>query len=278
MSKKILIGASIVFLAGALVSVAYASNSWSKYHWDISSEESMTTPLAFGDNLTTAAWKSSLVEASFDWNESVLKNKVVAGTNTDCNPVLGGVEVCNAEYGDIGWLGIAQVWVYRGRDGHIAQALVKVNDTYFNTPKYDTQAWRDFVVCQEVGHTLGLDHQDESFSNTNLGTCMDYTSDPDGTILGQLDNRHPDQHDYNVLVEKYGHLNGVIDEGGDKPKKGNGNGGGKSKPAGVGANIDLNNPSAWGQAIKQDAQGNNSLFERSLGNGQVLITYVIWVK
>jgi hypothetical protein len=40
-----------------------------------------------------------------------------------------------------------------------------VNDTYFNTPKYDTSAWRNLVMCQEVGHTLGLDHQDEDFDN-----------------------------------------------------------------------------------------------------------------
>ena len=27
---------------------------------------------------------------------------------------------------------------------------------------------------QEIGHTFGLDHQDENFSNANLGSCMDY--------------------------------------------------------------------------------------------------------
>jgi hypothetical protein len=39
-------------------------------------------------------------------------------------------------------------------------------------------------MCQEVGHTFGLDHQDENFNNTNLGTCMDYTNDPST-------NQHP---------------------------------------------------------------------------------------
>lgn len=273
-NKKLLVITGLILSLGVFVAVASANNSWGKYHWNLSTEESAANPLKLGNNLTTPAWRNSLGGASSDWNVSVIKNQVIVGSNTDCDPVLGGVEVCNDTYGNNGWLGIAQIWVYRGRDGHIAQALVKVNDTYFNTSKYDTQSWRDFVICQEVGHTIGLSHQDEDFDNANLGTCMDYTNDPDGTVFDQSDNRHPDQHDYDVLIDKYAHLNKTDDD--KKPGNGNGKGGGKGKPAGVGANIDLNNPSAWGQAVKQDAQGNNSLFERDLGNGQVLITYVIW--
>jgi len=282
-NRKLLLVIGLMLSLGAFVAVANANNSWSKYHWDISTEESTTNPLTLGDNLTTTAWGNSLTGASSDWNASVLHNQVVAGSNTACDPVLGGVEVCNSEYGDhddgVDWLGIAQIWVYRGRSGHIAQALVKVNDSYFNTPQYDTDSWRDYVMCQEVGHTFGLGHQDENFTNANLGTCMDYTDDPDGTVLSQLDNRHPNSHDYDVLTEKYAHLNGTDDDDGGKPGKGNGNGKGggkKGKSVGVGVSIDLNDPSAWGQAVKQDAQGNNSLFERDLGNGQTLTTFVIW--
>ncbi len=276
-NKKLLVLISLMLSLGVFVTVASANHSWSKYHWDLSTDESTANPLKLGDNLTTSAWVNSLSGASSDWNNSVLKNQVVAGSNTSCDPVLGGVEVCNDTYGNNNWLGIAQVWVYRGRSGHIAQALVKVNDTYFNTPQYNTQSWRDLVVCQEVGHTFGLSHQDENFSNANLGTCMDYTNDPDGTLFGQLDNRHPNQHDYDMMTEIYGHLNGIEDSKGNG-NNGKGNGKDKGKPSGVGANIDLNNPSAWGQAVRQDARGNNSLFERDLGNGQVLITHVIWVN
>jgi len=281
MKKTLLISFLTLFLVAGTVS---ASHSWSKYHWDLSTADTLTTPLALGDNLNTTAWDNSLAGASSDWNSSVLKNQVVAGTsNADCDPTLGQVELCNAEYGNTGWLGIAQIWVYRGRHGHIAQGLVKVNDTYFNTAAYNTQSWRDFVMCQEVGHTFGLGHQDENFSNANLGTCMDYTNDPDGTVYSQLDNRHPNTHDYGMMTDMYAHLNETTDDGG-----GDGGGGkpGKCSPwptckknqAGVGADIDLNDPSAWGQAIRQDAQGNNSLYERNLGNGQVLITHVIWIK
>lgn len=268
-NKKILIALGLMLFLSAFVAVASASNSWSKYHWDISTTDSIISPLVLGDNLTTTAWSSSLAGASIDWNVSVLKNQVVVGVNTDCNPVLGQVEVCNSTYGSNGWLGIAQVWVYRGKDGHIGQALVKMNDTYFDTDKYNTTAWRNMVVCQEVGHTYGLSHQDENFDNANLDTCMDYTSNPES-------NQHPNLHDYDELEVKYGHLNGIVEE---KPGGGNGgNNGKKPKKAGIGADIDLNDASAWGRAVRQDAQGNNSVYELDLGNGQVLVTYVIWVK
>ncbi len=271
MTKKLLILSLLgIFLAAGTVS---ASHAWGKYHWDISTDQSIASPLELGDNLSTASWGNSLAGASDDWNASVLKNQVVAGAgNTNCGPTAGGVEVCNGVYGTNGWLGLATIWVTRGRYSHITQGVVKVNDTYFNMSQYDTSAWRDYVVCQEVGHTFGLGHQDENFSNANLGTCMDYTSDPDGTVNGQLDNRHPNQHDYDQMTEMYAHLNSTDEDGGP----GNGNGKGK-KPKKAGLNIDLNNPSEWGRAIKQDAQGKDSLFERDLGNGQVLITHVFWV-
>src|SRR3989344_8585733 len=95
-----------------------------------------------------------------------------------CRATNGRVEVCNSKYGNNGWLGIAQIWVTGGE--HITQGVVKLNDTYFNKSPYNTPAWRNLVMCQEVGHTLGLGHVDEIFNNTNLGTCMDYTNDPDG--------------------------------------------------------------------------------------------------
>ena len=270
MNKKLIVVAGLALFLAVGPAVAYANHARSKYHWDLSTEETLANPLELGDNLSTV-WKSSLVGASTDWNDSVLKNQVVSGTSADCDPTLGQVEVCSDAYGQNGWLGIAQIWVYRGRYGHIAQGVVKVNDTYFSMPAYDSQAWRNFVMCQEVGHTFGLDHQDENFSNPNLGTCMDYTNDPDGSVFSQLNNEHPNLHDYEMMESIYAHLNSP-DSG---PGNGNGSGNGK-KPADVGANIDLNDPSEWGEALRQDAEGNNSLYRRNLGNGFELITHVIW--
>lgn len=108
------------------------------------------------------------VGASADWSKStVLNTTVVAGSTNpkNCKGVSGRVEVCNSTYGNNGWLGIASISVTGGT--HITQGTVKLNDTYFNTARYNTPAWRNLVTCQEVGHTFGLDHQDENFDNAN---------------------------------------------------------------------------------------------------------------
>jgi hypothetical protein len=65
-------------------------------------------------------------------------------------------------------------------------------------------------MCQEVGHTFGLDHQDEVFGNYNPVTCMDYTNAPAGGLVGGFNygpsNEDPNQHDYHQLVTIYSHL------------------------------------------------------------------------
>lgn len=263
----------LLLLGASFTTKVFANNSWGKYHWDKSTADSTSNPLVLGDNLSSS-WDSSLTDASSDWNLSVLKNQVSSGTsNASCDPTYGQVEVCNSAYGNNGWLGIASIWATRGKSNHIVQGVVKLNDTYFNTSQYNTQAWKNLVMCQEVGHTFGLDHQDENFSNVNLGTCMDYTNDPDGSLYDQLDNQHPNQHDLDELKEIYAHLNSPGSGGGSGGGGGKGNG---KKPSNVGATIDLNNPADWGKAVKQDAQGRNSLYERELPNGQVVITHVLW--
>ena len=99
---------------------------------------------------------------------------------------------------------------------------------------------------------------------------MDYTSDPDGTISGQLDNRDPNQHDLDVLTAKYGHLNGIKDGGKGGGKGGNGSGKGKKgEPPGQ-------NVREWGKGISKDGKGRFDLFELDLGKGKTLFTHVIW--
>jgi len=200
---KILALAGIGLVAVALTGTALANHSWGGYHWSRT-----TNPLALnvGDNVSSG-WDASLNTAIGDWDQSgVLALTGVGGgtSGSTCSPTSGRIEVCNAAYGNTGWLGVAQIWVKRG---HITQATTKVNDTYFNSAPYNTAAWRQLVMCQEIGHDFGLDHQDENFENPNLGTCMDYTNDPST-------NQHPNAHDYDQLVSIYAHLDG---SGGGKP-------------------------------------------------------------
>jgi hypothetical protein len=175
------------------------------------------------------------------------------------------VEVCNAAYGTNGWLGVAQIWVSRR---HIVQGTTKVNDTYFNTAKYNTKAWRNLVMCQEVGHTLGLDHQDEIFNNTNLGTCMDYTNDPSGLAgtNGPLSNEHPNQHDYDQLATIYTHLD-------NKTTVSSTSAASTMPPAANQGN--LNSRAEWGRKIHESPNGKLELYERDFGGGKKMFTFVI---
>src|SRR3989338_2376911 len=241
---------------------AYANHSWGGYHW---ARTSNPVTLKLGDNLSPS-WDSFLSTTSSDWSQSsVLDTSVVTGlTNPkNCRSVSGRVEVCNSKYGNNGWLGIAQIWL---SSDHITQGVTKVNDTYFNKTKYNTPAWRNMVMCQEVGHTFGLDHQDEIFNNTNLGTCMDYTDDPSGLVKNQLNNEHPNAHDYDKLATIYTHLDSfiTIQSGTQKLPLG------LSISQGV-LNKDFENRSDWGQEIRNN--GHVAVYERDLGYGNKLITF-----
>ncbi len=149
---------------------------------------------------------------------------------------------------------------------------MKVNDSYFNAGTYNTPAWRHMVMCQEIGHVFGLGHQDEDFYNQNLGTCMDYTSNP----AGPPSNLEPDKHDYDQLVDIY-HNGDSFNSWAPAPVD-DGSGGGKGNGGGKGKNGEAPGLviSEWGKAISTDGKGRPDLFQLDLGNGNKVFTHVFW--
>ena len=235
-----------------------ASHSWGNYHWGRTSNP---FTIKLGDNVSSQ-WDSALNTASNDWSQSTVLDTVIVPGGTrpkNCRPTSGRVEVCNARYGNNGWLGIAQIWA---SGSHITQGVVKNNDTYFNTSTYNTPAWRNLVMCQEIGHTFGLDHQDEDFDNVPLGTCMDYFSDPNP-------NQHPNAHDYQQLQTIYQHLDSVTTVGNSVPNA-------QTPPAMN--QIDFDTPAQWGRSIRGSREQGKELFELDFGGGHKVFTWVIWVK
>lgn len=259
--KKITILSLFLFVGVLFVgSRVEASHSWGGYHW---ARTSSPFVLKLGDNVSSQ-WDSYLVTASNKWSLSTVLDTIIVRTlsNKNCRATLGRVEVCNSRYGNNGWLGIASIWI---NGDHITQGTVKLNDTYFNTSTYNKPAWRNLVVCQEVAHTFGLAHQDETFSNSNLGSCMDYTDDPDGTIKSQLDNQYPNQHDYDELVTIYSHLDPTTTL--------------SQSTATSKQNSDIGElRSEWGKSIKKDQKGRDSVFEKDLGDGNKVLTEVFWAE
>ena len=257
-STKVLVAALSLAFVG-MPSQTTASHSWGDYHW---AREANPFTLKLGDNLN-ATWKPYLATTSADWtSSSVLNTTIVPGRTTPrkCRATSGQVEVCNERYGNNGWLGIAQIWL---SGTHIVQGTTKLNDNYFNTAKYNTPAWRNLVMCQEVGHTLGLDHQDENFSNGNLGTCMDYTNNPES-------NQHPNPHDYQQLESIYSHVDSSTTVAQSASSA-------AEMPRHI-AEHDSDDPKQWGKLVASSKNGLKETYMLDFGRGYKIFRHVIWVE
>jgi|SRR5262245_1718756 len=238
---------------------AFATNSWGGYHW---ARTANPLSLKIGNNMTTTEWSNDLGVAIGDWDQStVLSLTIVSGqAKGRCRPTAGRDEVCNDTYGNNGWLGLAQIWL---SNGHIAQGTAKMNDSYTMN-----KAEKQHVICQEVGHTFGLDHQSTDGSSQN--TCMDYyqnKSDTDTT------STHPNQHDYDELGIIYAHL--------DSFNSAFGIGGGNVSATSVAGPVvpgdDPELPWHWGNPVAFDAEGRANVFVLNLGDEKV-VTRVVWTS
>jgi hypothetical protein len=247
--------AGIVFVLSQMPQTTEATHSWGGYHWARTSNQ---FTLKVVDS-NTSNWDGALNTAMSDWSQSTVFDVVRDSTGADdstrarkqCKMVAGKIRSCNANYGFNGWLGIASINISGGV--HITQATVKMNDSYLSSGYSSTN--RQHVMCQEIGHDFGLDHQDES--GADLNTCMDYSS--------ALDNPHPNAHDYEELQLIYSHndssttiaaLTMFQNEFGDDPDA----------------------PHNWGQLVSQSANGRSSVYEHVNLNGTKTVRHVFWTQ
>jgi hypothetical protein len=272
LSRSLTIVLAALLSSVAFTALAHANHSWGGYHW---ARTTASFTLKLGDNVSNA-WDPYLDTTSSGWTgSSVLNTTIVPGVTNprNCKPTSGRVEVCSATYGNNGWLGLAQIWI---SGLHITQGVTKLNDTYFNTAKYNTPGWRNLVTCQEVGHTFGLDHQDETFNNYNLGSCMDYTNYPEGGVHGSINygpsNEYPGgtilgDSDFDELVTIYNHFDSTntVNSATIKPAAAN------DGPAALGTG-------QWGRLVRSTNQGRTEVYELNLGRGRKVLTHVIWAE
>lgn len=245
-------------LVSAVPATVSANHTWRGYHWARTANPFV---IQVGSNVGNG-WKSYLQSAATEWTKSsVLDVQLVGGSTSSCSlsKSVGTIQVCNGNYGNTGWLGIAGVSV---SNKHIVAAYVKLNDSYFNTSTYSGTAWRNLVMCQEVGHGFGLAHQDERFTNANLNTCMDYTNLPES-------NQAPNQHDYDMLQQIYNHTDSTSTLAGSPafvPNAVQGLLAGRTAGA------------AWGALVEVSEDGRSATYLRELGGGLQEVTHVFWVE
>lgn len=285
-------GASLALAGLAVGSPALSATQWGSYQW-----ASNPSPLTVRKALT-GAWGGYVDRAAADWTFAsgttsfAMSMSTIAETGSvkpsTCKGPTGAVEVCNSKYGNNGWLGIAQIWT---SGNYILKGSVKLNDSYFTLAQYATTAWKNLVSCQEVGHTLGLSHDDTTFGNPNYGTCMDYTNSPTGGgANGTLDNEYPNDMDYALLEciytsssgcgNKSAYLNTKTAAGVPVSSPG-------SMPTDFGIrrvgdripeDVDPgNSPAEWGKAVAFTHDGRGRIYERVIGPGRKIITEVFWV-
>lgn len=252
------IAASAAVMAiGLATAPVFAHHQWGTYAWVADGTNPITPALV--DN-TSSRWNGHVARANGDWNASpFIQSGIEYGNNSSCTMVTGTIQVCNADYGANGWLGLATISLSNGK---IVAGSTKLNDNYFNRDAYNNDTWRQLVTCQEIGHDYGLGHQDEDFSTDLTTSCMEYTNKPEG-------NEGPDFHDYEELARMYG--TATTDGGGTKPPKGGGKGRNRVALPSVG-----NTPASWGRPTAFLPNGKPFRFERIIGNYK-FVTHVTWV-
>ena len=284
MNRAVVRFALVSVAAIAAVGPATANHQWGSYHW-----ARTANPLTLKINTAlTGQWPAIVQKSIGEWNQSSVLNFAQSGANgansylfasgnsaKQCNPIAGQILVCSALYGQRGWLGIASIWA---NGNHITQGTTKLNDTYFKQARYNTPYWRAMVACQEVGHDFGLGHVNETFTDKNTGSCMDYSNDPSGRNAqnGPLENDAPNQHDYDLLASMYAHTDGTntatssastnfgerqVGQAVREPKTYAGSG---------------DTAAEWGSAVRRDGKGRPDMFIRRFPDGTLKITHVLW--
>lgn len=257
--------ALVVLATAGMAPAALADHSWGVYHWARTTSSFDLTLI----NSTTSDWDPYVSRAVADWSDSRVLNFVEdrggdtsSQTRRQCRGGSGTLRICNLAYGNNGWLGVAGISI--DTNGHITTGYTKLNDTYFSTSFYNKADWKQSVTCQELGHNIGLDHQDEDFDNQSLFSCMDYQDPP---------YEYPNAHDYEQLETIYDHLdsyNSYASDGG-----GGGGGGGCNAPPGKGCNKSgANGDVGWGRSLGR--RGNAETFIRIDPDGTMHLTHVTW--
>jgi len=264
MKAKLLISAVLVLISTLLV----AGHSWGPYHWARTTSSFDLTIV----NSTTGDWDLFVAQAVSDWSKSSKLSMVESDDDTSkktrrqCRAPDGKVRICNLEYGPNGWLGIAGISI--DANDHIIKGYTKLNDTYFSRDYYNKLAWKQSVTCQELGHNIGLAHQDEDFDNGSLFSCMDYQDPP---------FEYPNPHDYDQLNTIYGHTDSY--DSFSSSGGGSGGGDGCNAPPGKGCNkgeVGHNGEIGWGMSLGR--RGQIETFIRIDPDGTRHLTHVIWVE
>ena len=132
-------------------------------------------------NALSDHWQPFFEKSIADWsiNGTVAFTISNVPDEPECKAEDGFVKICNADYGETNWRGIAKLLV---RNGYLTSASIRMNDIYVvNTT--EAKEWQAYTMCRQLGLVLGLPNIDEDFDNEDMGSCLDYTLNPGSNDL-----------------------------------------------------------------------------------------------
>jgi hypothetical protein len=184
MKKIILLAVALISACGAeedidfkvITAAGQELHAWGVYHWP----SNHLSPTVVSK---TTSPLYDVPGVSQEWNNLGTPIQLVMSTARK-----GDVTV--SESSSAFWLGLATI--YLDSSGHIVKGEVKLNTRLLK--KYPP-AVAAHVLCQELGHILGLDH-----NRDELDTCMNDTSAASNAWP------YPNAHDAEQLNLAYNHL------------------------------------------------------------------------
>lgn len=185
MEKRIVL---LTLLLSACVSLDLAEDeqeihAWGNFHWPEDNHK-----ITFFDATIDSRIDDALIRALCDWDD--------LGTPLSLHPGKEGADILIVEDEELGSLGLAELTL-KNKD-EIASAKVTINPVLYQSSTYSYNALRH-VICQEVGHALGLYHIQADSCMDDCGMSFDWYS-----CINSPNNIGPNAHDREQLNLIYG--------------------------------------------------------------------------
>jgi hypothetical protein len=226
-------------------------------HWSYS-QMPVTVNL---QNHASAGWQRYLKSNGELWGAAKTVNFDIteSSPSEDCEILPGKMSFCSWNEAD-GWLS-QMTYIQGPNNPHLVATAVAVNDAYLvnrNSP-YASDAWRNYVLCQSIGWTMGMQFSFEPLDGPrSVESCMNAYATPKAVEKMQK----PDAGDISDLIKLYGHEH----EAANAPTTG------KIYEANI-----YWQERTFGQVVESTSQGFTS-YELDLGDGYKMYTVVQQAK
>jgi hypothetical protein len=165
--------------AGSAFASHYIWRGGNQLHWI---RDGTAVAQVYWVDYTGSRWPVNA--SSIEWNKASRLGAYYLSPSDSCPFHCVGVKA--ASYGTDDARGWAVL--YWDSNGHLTgKTYVRFNNSYAANATKDRA-----VVCQELGHTIGLDHQGNNSTSCMNGSGTDF-------------NKYPNQHDYDLLYNLYDH-------------------------------------------------------------------------